>query len=166
MARLTFSGQSEFHKKLQELEAVFAKDTAIERAVYSGAKIVADKIRDNLEGVPEDNFKRLKPGEVFTGLSDAQKQDLENSFGLTPISRDKTGFVHTKAGFDGYGSFPTPSYPRGIPNALLARATESGSSVRKKTPFIRPAVNATREKAVDAMGDSIDETTKEIFEGG
>lgn len=166
MARLTFQGQSKFHEKLQELEAVFAKDAAIEKAVYSGAKIVADKIRDNLEGVPEDNFKRLKPGEVFTGLSDAQKQDLENSFGLTPISRDKNGFVHTKAGFDGYGSFPTPSYPQGVPNALLARAAESGSSVRKKTPFIRPAVKGTREKAVQAMEDSIDETTKEVFEGG
>lgn len=166
MAKIDFSGHNDFYKKLQELEAVFAKDTAIEKAVHSGAKIVADEIRDNLENIPEDGFKRLKPGEVFTGLSNAQKQDLENSFGLTPIDRDKNGFVHTKAGFDGYGSFSTPSYPQGVPNALLARAAESGSSVRKKTPFIRPAVKATREKAVQAMEDSIDETTKEVFEGG
>lgn len=166
MAKMTFHGQSQYYEKLRELEKVFAKDTAIERAVYAGAKIVADEIRDNLENIPEDGFKRLKPGEVFTGLSDAQKQDLENSFGLTPIDRDKNGFVHTKAGFDGYGSFPTPNYPQGVPNALLARAVESGSSVRVKTPFVRPAVNATREKAVEAMGDSIDETTKEVFEGG
>lgn len=166
MAKMTFHDQSKYYDKLRELEKVFAKDTAIEKAVHSGAKVVADEIRDNLENIPEDGFKRLKPGEVFTGLSNAEKQDLENSFGLTPISRDKNGLVHTKAGFDGYGSFPTPSYPQGVPNALLARAAESGSSVRKKTPFIRPAVKATREKAVEAMGDSIDETMKEIFEGG
>ncbi len=166
MAKMTFHDQSKYHDKLRELEKVFAKDAAIEKAVHSGAKVVADGIRDNLENIPEDGFKRLKPGEVFTGLSSEQKQDLENSFGLTPISRDKNGFVHTKAGFDGYGSFPTPSYPQGVPNALLARAAESGSSVREKTPFIRPAVKATREKAVEAMGDSIDETMKEIFEGG
>lgn len=166
MAKITFQEQSNFYEKLQQLEAVFAKDTAIESAVYSGAKIVADKIRDNLEGIPEDNFKRLKPGEVFTGLSNAEKRDLENSFGLTPISRDKNFFVYTKAGFDGYGSFPTPSYPQGVPNALLARTAESGSSVRRKTPFVRTAVKSTREEAVDAMGESIDKTIKEIFEGG
>ena len=166
MAKLTFGGMSEYYAKLKQLEAAFSKDTAIEKAVYKGADVVADQIRDNLETLPEDGFQRLKPGEQFTGLSAAQKQDLENSFGLTPISRDRSGFVHTKAGFDGYGSFPTKSYPQGVPNALLARAAESGSSVRRKTPFVRTAVNATRKQAIEAMEDSIDDDIKNIFEGG
>ncbi|MBQ8358456.1 MAG: hypothetical protein IJX37_00885, partial [Oscillospiraceae bacterium] len=92
-----------------------------------------------------------------------QKKDLLDSFGLTPVDRDKAGFVHTKAGFDGYGSFPTESYPEGLPNQLVAAATESGSSIRKKLPFIRPAVNATRKEAVDAMEKVIDDEVKKIF---
>lgn len=166
MAKITFKGQSQYFAKLKQLEGLFAKDATIEKAVYRGADIVADQIRDNLEKLPEDGFQRLKPGEKFTGLSAAQKQDLESSFGLSPISRDQSGFVNTKAGFDGYGSFPTKSYPNGVPNALLARATESGSSVRQKAPFVRPAVKTTRKKAIEAMETSIDEDIKDIFEGG
>lgn len=166
MAKISFQGQSKYFEKLRQLDGVFAKESAIEKAVYSGAEVVADAIRDNLEAIPEENFKRLKPGEIFTGLSSDQKKDLEGSFGLAPITRDKNGFVSTKAGFDGYGSHPTPTYPKGVPNALLARAAESGSSVRKKTPFVRPAVKASRDKAVQKMEDSIDNTIKEVFEGG
>lgn len=166
MAKLSFKGQSAYYDKLKQFEAVFAKDTTIEKAVYKGADIVADQIRSNLETLPSDGFRRLKPGEKFSGISAGQKKDLEGSFGLTPIRRDRTGFVHTKAGFDGYGSFPTKSYPQGVPNALLARAAESGSSVRQKTPFVRTAVKVTRKQAIEAMEKSIDDDMKDIFEGG
>ena len=166
MARISFKGQSDYSRKLQELALHYAKDTSLEKAVAAGAKPVADAIRHNLESVPTDGFQRLPDGATFSGLSESQKKDLEDGFGLTPISRDRNGFVHTKAGFDGYGSFPTPTYPHGVPNQLLAAATESGSSVRKKIPFIRPAVNKTRKESIEAMENSIDEDMKDIFEGG
>lgn len=163
MARISFKGQSEYFKKLQQLEHVFAKDETLERAVHAGAAPVADQIRKNLEQIPAEPFKKLAPGETIKGLSDSEKRDLSDSFGLSPIQRDKNGFVHTKAGFDGYGSFPTNTYPQGVPNALVARAAESGSSVRDKTPFVRPAVNATRQEAVAAMEEVVDDELKKIF---
>lgn len=163
MARISFSGQSDYFEKLQQLEQVFAKDEALEKAVAAGAAPVADQIRRNLESIPSQPFRKLQPGELIQGLSESEQKDLEASFGLSPISRDKNGFVHTKAGFDGYGSFPTKTYPQGVPNALVARAAESGSSVRQKVPFVRPAVNATRKEAVAAMEDVIDGELKKIF---
>lgn len=163
MAKISFSGQSDYFKKLQQLEQAFAKDVTLEKAVHAGAAPVADQIRRNLEGIPSEAFRKLQPGELIHGLSDSEKSDLQESFGLSPISRDKNGFVHTKAGFDGYGSFPTKTYPQGVPNALVARAAESGSSVREKTPFVRPAVNATRKEAVEAMENVIDSELKKIF---
>ena len=163
MAKITFAGQSEYFEKLQQLEQVFAKDETLEKAVHAGAEPVADAIRTRLEALPEDEFRYLKPGETFTGIPEEQKNDLLAGFGLAPISRDKTGFVHTKAGFDGYGSHPTKAYPKGVPNALIARAAESGSSVRQKTPFVGPAVKATRDESIAAMGRVIDEETKKIF---
>lgn len=163
MAKITFKGQSEYFEKLQQLDQVFAKEATLERAVAAGAAPVADKIRRNLERMPAQPFRKLQDGEHIHGLSESEKKDLEESFGLTPISRDKAGFVHTKAGFDGYGSFPTKTYPRGVPNALVARAAESGSSVRQKVPFVRPAVNATRKESIAAMENVVDEELKKIF---
>ena len=163
MARITFKGQSEYFEKLQQLEQAFAKNETLEKAVAAGAKPVADQIRQNLEQIPARPFRKLQPGELIQGLSESEQKDLEASFGLSPISRDKNGFVHTKAGFDGYGSFPTKTYPQGVPNALVARAAESGSSVRQKVPFVRPAVNATRKEAVEAMENVIDGELKKIF---
>lgn len=163
MAKIAFDGQSEYFAKLQQLEQVFAKDETLEKAVHAGAEPVADAIRSRLESLPEDEFRHLQPGETFAGIPDEQKEDLLAGFGLAPIGRDSKGFVHTKAGFDGYGSHPTKAYPNGLPNALLAASVESGSSVRKKTPFVRPAVKATKEKSIAAMERVIDEETQKIF---
>lgn len=165
MAKITFKGQSEYFGKLQQLEQAFAKDATLEKAVRAGAAPVAGRIRKNLEALPEENFRKLREGEIFHGIPKGQKQDLLDSFGLAPITRDRSGFVHTKAGFDGYGSFPTADYPNGISNQLVAAATESGSSVRKKMPFIRPAEKAARQEAIDAMGDAVDGEIKNIFGG-
>lgn len=139
------------------------KDEPLEKAVAAGAAIVADQIKANLEALPEEEFRKLGEGETFTGLPKGQKKDLVDSFGLTPIEKDKNGFIHTKAGFDGYGSFPTNAYPEGIPNQLLARSAESGSSVRQKTPFVEPAVKVTRKKAVEAMNAVLEDEIKSIF---
>lgn len=163
MAKITFKGQSEYFEKLQQLDRVFAKEETLERAVRAGAAPVADQIRQNLGKVPAQHFRKLKGGELIRGLTKSEKRDLESSFGLTPITRDKKGFVHVRAGFDGYGSFPTKTYPQGVPNALVARAAESGSSVREKLPFVRPAVNASREEAIAAMEEVIDDELKKIF---
>ena len=163
MAVITFKGQSEYFAKLQQMEQLFEKPATIEQAVAAGAAPVANAIRGRLEKLPEDEFRYLQPGETFSGIPREQKEDLQSGFGLTPIRRDKNGFVHTKAGFDGYGSHPTKAYPKGVPNALIARAAESGSSVRRKTPFVGPAVKASQDQSVAAMEQVIDDKIKQIF---
>lgn len=139
------------------------KDEPLKKAVAAGAAVVADQIKENLEALPEEEFRKLGEGEIFHGLPTGQKRDLVDSFGLTPIEKDKNGFIHTKAGFDGYGSFPTNAYPEGIPNQLLARSAESGSSVRQKTPFVEPAVKATRDEAVDTMNKVLEDEFNSLF---
>ena len=163
MAKISFKGASVYFEKLQQMEQHFLKDSTIEKAVHAGAAVVADKIRSNLAALPEEDFRKLQGREIFHGIPKDQKQDLLDGFGLAPVKRDKTGFVHTKAGFDGYGSFPTAAYPQGVPNQLTAAATESGSSVRQKMPFVRPAVNATRKEAIAAMEKAVDDELKKIF---
>ena len=81
------------------------------------------------------------------------------SFGLSPM-RDDNGYVNTKAGFDGYGRHQTPSFPNGVPNAVVARSCESGTSWMKKQPFMRKSVNGARAVAVAAMAAKFDEEIK------
>lgn len=161
--RITFKNQSDYFLRLKKLEEVTADGIVIMKAVNAGAAIVADRIRANLDALPEEEFRKLGEGETFRGLPAGQKRDLQDSFGLTSIEKDRNGFIHTKAGFDGYGSFPTNDYPEGVPNPLLAASVESGSSVRQKTPFVEPAVRATRKEAIEAMEKVIDEEIKKIL---
>ena len=164
MPRVSFKGSQEYALRLRELEHTAAQGEMLEEAVKAGAKPVADEIRRRLDALPSDDFRKLEPGEKFTGLPVVNHLDLLDSFGLTPVDRDRNGFVHVKAGFDGYGSKPTKAYPKGIPNQLLARAVESGSSVREKMPFVRPAVNATRKEAEAEMDRVVRQELEKIFE--
>lgn len=165
MAKISFKNQKEYFLRIDQVLGSVSSEETLKEAVYAGACIVTDKIRENLEKLPETEYRVLKDGEKFDGIPKGQKRDLADSFGLTPIERDKHGFIHTKAGFDGYGSYPSKWYPKGVPNQLLALAVESGSSVREKTPFVRPAVQATRKMAVEAMDEVVEDKTIEALTG-
>lgn len=163
MARIAFKAGKEYALKLSKLAA--GSEGIAKKALHEAGGIVANEIRKNLEALPEESFRRLRAGESFDGLSAGQKQDLAESFGVTKIKMGKDGYWTVKIGFDGYGRFPTKKYPNGLPNQLLARAVESGSSVRQKHPFVRPAVNATKKAAVEAMQKVIDEEIEKTMKG-
>ena len=130
-ARMTIKGPEEYAHRLSELGK--ASTDICKRAVKAGANPVADEMRRKLQSLPEDTFRKLDNDEKFSGLPGAQKKDLLDSLGVAPADIDRNGIVNTKVGFHGYGSHKTKSYPNGLPNKLLARAVESGSSVRKKS---------------------------------
>ena len=161
MARMEIRGFDELELQLSKL----ADPEISKEVVQAGAQPIADQIRKNLEGLPEDKFRYLNKGEVFVGVPKQQKQDLLDSLGITPPDIDFDGNTNTKIGFDGYGKLPTKKYPKGVPNQLLARAVESGSSVRKKTPFIRKAVNKSKKLAEAEMQKKLDEKIEIIMKG-
>lgn len=146
---------------LQKIDTV--TDEAIGEAVYEMAKVVADKVRTGIQALPtvsnSENIATYKEG--YSHLSDKEKDGLLEGFGVSPM-QDDGGYINVKLGFDGYNSVKTKKYPKGQPNALIARVTESGSSYREKTPFIRPAVNASRKQAEAAGREIIDKKIAEI----
>lgn len=137
-----------------------ATDEMIGEAVYDMAKIVADKVRANiqaLDAAPKGKTTYyVTETMIKSQLSEEQKKGLLDGFGVTPM-QDDNGYFNVKLGFDGYNSVKTKKYPKGQPNVLIARVTESGSSYREKTPFIRPAVNASKKQAEQAGQMKIDE---------
>lgn len=149
-------GLDSYISYLQKIDAV--TDEAIGEAVYEMAKVVADSVRSGIQALPtvsnQANIATYKKG--YSRLSDEEKQGLLDGFGVSPM-QDDGGYINVKLGFDGYNSVKTKKYPKGQPNALIARVTESGSSYREKTPFIRPAVNASKKQAEQAGQMKIDE---------
>lgn len=149
-------GLNSYIEYLQKINAV--TDEVIGEAVYEMAKVVADSVRASIQALPtvsnEANIATYKKG--YSRLSDKEKQGLLDGFGISPLQED-SGFVNVKLGFDGYNSVKTKQYPQGQPNALIARVTESGSSYREKTPFMRPAVNASKKQAEAAGRAKFDE---------
>lgn len=139
--KIKFKKGDEYLLRLERLES--GTDEIVRNALYDGAKIVADEVKSNIKGL------NLIYDELYF------KKDLERSFGITPM-RSEGGGWNVKLGFDGYGTHPTVRYPEGLPNQMIARAIESGTSFRPAKPFVRPAVNATRKQAIAAMHETID----------
>lgn len=165
MAKIDFSGIDEYAKVLDALGK--ESEEVIKSAVYKGAALVADEIKADLKALPiEEGENGLppmgSPDHKITGVSRRQKGDLIDGFGLAPIQNDD-GYVQTKAGMDGYGSIPTKKYPHGVPNVMLMRSIESGTSFREKHPVFRKATNRARKKAEQAMRNEIDDQLKERF---
>ncbi|ODM27634.1 hypothetical protein A7W90_16225 [Clostridium sp. Bc-iso-3] len=137
MARMTIKGIDEYAMKLSKLGADAPK--IAKRVVMAGANPVADEIRKNL-------IANLEGSEYSKG-------DLLESFGVAPPDTDRRGNTNTKIGFEGYDR-------NGVPNPLKARAMESGTSTQPKKPFIRPAVNKMKKKAIEEMGKTLDAEIK------
>lgn len=165
MAKIEFKGIDEYVKVLAKLE--HGGKGIIKAAVYEGADEVADAIRANVSSLPVIstheaivNWRQDVPND---GITAEQKQGLLDGFGLSPM-KEEGGFIFTKAGFTGYNGVKTKAYPNGQPNPLIARSLESGSSARKKHPFVRPAVNKSKAAAVQRMGAKLDEMLTKVVE--
>jgi len=146
MARIMFGASEEFEIQLSRLKTDI--DEIAEAAIFAGAEIMADQIKNNLE----------------MSLSLHTTGGLVDSFGVTPIKKTGAGWS-AKIGFDGYDDHPNKKYPKGIPYQLIARALESGTSTstRDPQPFVKPAISKTRKQVEAKMNQIIMERTKEIF---
>ena len=128
----------------------------IGKAVGAGAGIVADAVKTEIRGLPVNN--QYNSG-VITSV---QKKGLIDGFGIARL-QDDNGYLNVKLGFDGYNGQKTKKYPNGQPNSVIARSVNSGSSFRKKNPFVDRATRANKAKCEQVMERTInDEITKLI----
>lgn len=164
---MTIKGPEAYCLRLSRLETN-QKEIA-GKAIFAGAKIVADKIRSNINAIPEDKYRRLKPGEKYGSVTKREKRAILACFGVSPLKVADDGSYNVKVGVDDYVPAdiiaPTEKYPRGIPAAMLLRSVESGSSVRQKHPTVRPAVNAVKAAAENAMRDVMLKEINKTMEG-
>ena len=164
MARAKFIEDDAFSMMLQR--AMGETEKIATAALQAGAAIIADRMKSNLEGILSDNA---------TG-------QLVAAFGITPVKRDIEMNFNVHLGFDGYQE------PGHIPFQLLARSFESGAVMggryegtakgkrklrknlsrddywRAPTPFAKPAVQATKQQALEAMKQAAEKELEKINE--
>ena len=153
MAKLKWEGLEEYENQLLKLKNI--SRACIGEAIHEGAGIVADAVKQATESLPIDN-RMAKNGEQLNGVTVLQKQGLIESFGIAKL-QDDGGYLNVKLGFDGYNSVSTQSYPSGQPNAMIARSVNSGTSFRRRIPFVDDTVNAKKAACEAAMKKKFDE---------
>ena len=146
MAKWDFKGVDELLAQYQRLSDN-SRD-CIGKAIYKGADIVADAVRAEIQALPVANQHQ-------GGISNIQKKGLSEGFGIAPM-QDDNGYWNVKLGFDGYNDLHTHKYPNGQPNSVIARSINSGSSYRKKNPFVDRATRAKKSECEKVMKDTVD----------
>lgn len=144
----------EYIDNLEKLST--ASKDMIGEAIYAGAKIVTDRIRADLGKVPVENSTEVaKAGRMMVGLTAAQKGGLLKGLGISKMQL-RDGTYDVKVGFDGYNTTYTKQWPKGQPNAMIARSMEVGTSFREKNPVISKATRAVKTSAELAMAQAFD----------
>lgn len=152
MAKLAFTGISEYTAMLDRLSD--KAEGMIKRAVFVGAREIADEVRAEISALPEVSVNP-PPGGKLNGVFSYEKQGLLSGMGTAKM-QNANGYIHTQVGFEGYNRMKSKSYPNGHPNVLIARAVNSGTSYRQKIPFINNAVKAALAAAEAAMRAQLD----------
>lgn len=159
MAKFVFEGINEYAAKLYALSDESEK--TIKMAVYDGAAVVANEVKSTIAMLPAQTENPPK-GEPI-GLLEYERDGLLEGVGLSGM-KNENGFINTKLGFSGYNRLKSKRYPKGHPNAMIARALQSGTSMRRKNPFMTRAVKAAKEAAEAAMQARFDEETQKIMQ--
>lgn len=158
MAKIEFIGIDDYFKRLDELGKYSIG--MCKRALYDGAAVVADAVRAEVNALPTSD-RDAKKGDPQPIL-EYEKQGLQEGLGVAKM-KDEHGVIYTRIDFDGYNRLKSKKYPNGHPNSMVARAINSGTSKRKKNPFMTRAVNKGRAKAQAAMAARMDADIEEIM---
>ena len=155
MAKIEFVGIDEY---LEKLNKVGDKTTGLcKRALYDGAAVLADAVRSEVQALPVTD-RNTEPQQVLS----YERDGLLAGLGIAKM-KDDGGVVSTRVDFDGYNRLKSKTYPNGHPNSMIARAINSGTSKRKKNPFMSRAVAKAKAKAESAMSARMDADINEIM---
>lgn len=155
MSRLDASGTDEMMELLRGLGS--ETERVCSMALYKGAQITADALREATESLPTEPWHPvpgMRGGRPLEVITEADKEDLLNGIGIAKFEHTGSG-VSTAASFEGYTRRTERNFPNGVPLPMIARSIESGSSVRRKNPFIRRTVTAREPEIIDAMEETV-----------
>lgn len=131
---------------------------AASKAVYEGAGIVADEVRNQIDKIYTEPFHYA----VFVTREPSPEEKAivqQAGAGIARFNKNGTE-VETSVGFAkaGYAQLNGKT----VPVAKIANAINHGTSFMKKQPFMRKARNSGGQKAMDAMKKSVETSFEEM----
>jgi HK97 gp10 family phage protein len=156
MATFKFKGLDEYTAQLESLSN--QSDEYIGKAVFEGAKVVADAVKQSIGEIPVDNTVYKKDGECRAGLKSVQIEGLRDSFGISTLQEGNNDYQNVKIGFNGNNKIKSKRWPNGQPNAMVARSINSGTSFMRKYSFMDNATRSKKTDCEDAMKNSLEES--------
>lgn len=147
MANAKVVGVDSYVANLDRMSADWEK--AADESIYTGAGILADAVRKEIEALPIRSGK-VAEGELAYGVTKQEKTALLYGLGIARLRNDD-GFHNERIGFDGYDAVKTRMYPKGHPISMIARGVNGGTSWLAKIPFITRAYNKARKQVEAEM---------------
>lgn len=146
-------GLQEYLEQLGNLEQ--RADGMAGRAIYEGAKIVADAVKRELASLPTSKPKhvdneRRNPWPV-------EKAGMVDGLGISKKSIDN-GYINVKIGMHGYNEL-------GRPNVVVLRSFEGGNSFCNRLAPVAKAVRRSRGAAEEAIRKSLEEAIQKEMNG-
>ncbi len=147
MATITFQGLEAYMKQMEALGRDFPK--VVNVSLYEGARVLADAIKAEIGGL-RNSHRHITEKEI---------EGLKSGLGIAHFWNEN-GKTMTKIGFEGYNNYRTKKYPKGHPNALVARSIIRGTSWIAPDRFTDRAARKARNDAVAAIQERLDAELK------
>lgn len=153
-------GLQEYLEQLGNLEQ--RADGMAGRAIYEGAKIVADAVKRELESLPttpapEDRHPPYQKIEGRRNPTPVEKAGMVDGLGISKKSVDN-GYINVKIGMHGYNEL-------GRPNVVVLRSFEGGNSFCNRLAPVAQAVRRSRSAAEEAIRKSLEEAIQKEMNG-
>lgn len=156
MARITTNFTNALDEYLSTISKISSRTEAVcKKAVYKGAQVVANQVREELYTVPTDERWGVTDKKKI-GPTKAEKKDIIGGFGVSPIEK-REGQINASVGFEG-----AMYNDDGKPIQMLARAVNSGTSFMHKNPFFEKAARKSRSKAKKIMIETAEAELQKI----
>ena len=158
--KMEVRGEEELLRKMEKVPEK-AREIAAQ-ALYEGAGIVADAVSRSVHGIETKPFIKAQGG-FQRVASPEEKAILESApHGVSRFKKTPDD-VNTSIGFQnsGYATLGGKT----VPVPLIANAINSGTSFRKKQPFIRQAFTQSKAAAVAAIEAGLKSREAELDAG-
>lgn len=152
---------SGFDAVIKEFEEIADQsDRICTAAVYRGAGLMADKLKESVRVVTTEKRRAHKTNRILP----YEKEALQKGLTIGKFEHDKErDFVGTDITFRGYTDHPTESFPSGMPIKYLARSINAGTSFRSANRFFGNTVRRNTQQVEKEMAETIESELKKII---
>lgn len=136
--------------------------SVIGKSIYPAGKHMGNAIKKSILDIEVDDGSHHTPHQLKKGPSSKQYKGLIESFGIAKMHAGNNGY-NVKCGFDGYNEIKTKKYPKGQPNAMIARSVNKGTSFMVAQPFMDNTVSRETVKTIEIIRENFEKQMERIW---